>query len=191
MGWRRTARLTIKVYGETEASISVSGEIQDGWEDWIYIIHLAKTLYTLGDQGAAWLLHRVSSFADKLRESPEKTVDIARGKPRPSSLGKLVRVVPDRTVGHVFTIDVLSKRGEMPIIQTELPPGGSYRQIALTNLLLLDFLIGRRPLPAVLILPYLHAMLGYYQNVGSWRDTNSVMQAPTFAVGVVANAAQS
>ncbi len=181
------AQILIQFPSEFEStslvSVIVEGLIPKGFENWIWDLYYAKTLYNLGKNAISnGLKEQMESWAEQWAEL------LLSGLPLPQealNLDPELRLIDDKLDDDCeeYIIDILEPDGKWPIIQTYLPNNGFQNRAAYSVLALSQHLINKdkeyfaRELPI-----HLMAMKRFYSDVKPYTAMRSVVEAPTQAV---------
>lgn len=188
LGQPSRGRVLVKLYGEDEASITSSVNLT--MQEWVpvYLVHLAKTLYTISDDDVArMLLSEAGSVAENLTGDSDQPRSPLDAKEFLLMRMDVELVAEKEGGGKVFTIDIVGKEGDVPTIQTGLPPRCALGEIAFSNLALLYHIVERLDSPdeAFALGLFIKSMIKYYERGGSHHQVSSIAKAPQYALAMV------
>ena len=165
-------------------SVQEEGPMPIGFENWIWDLYYAKTLYNLGE----------NAISNGLKEQMEEWAEQWAGAllsplplPEEALILDLDLTLLDKKLNgeyEEYRVEIIKSNREWPTIQTYLPNKGFQNRVAYSVLALAQYLINKdkkhnfsRELSIHLL-----ALKRFYANHKPYTSMRSVIEAPTFAV---------
>jgi hypothetical protein len=164
-------------------SLGVEGSLPKGFENWIWDLYYAKTLYNLSKNAISYgLKEQLESWAEQWASS------LLSGLPLPPEalvLDSEINIVGYKlgSENEEYRIDIIETQNEWPLIQTYLPNDGFLNRTAYSVLALAQFLINQdNTYFARELSIHILAMKRFYAVEGPYTSIGSVVDAPVYAV---------
>ncbi len=164
-------------------SVHVKGLLPKGFENWIWDLYYAKTLYNLSKNAISnGLKVQLENWAEQW------AAPLLSGLPLPQEalvLDSEINLVDYKhgSKNEEYRIDIIEIEDEWPTIQTYLPNNGFQNRAAYSVLAFAQFLINRDSTYFARELPiHLLAMKQSYSDAKPYTSIKSVLEAPVYAV---------
>ena len=165
-------------------SVQEEGPMPNGFENWIWDLYYAKTLYNLGENAISnGLKEQMEGWAEQWAGALLSPLPL----PEEALILDLDLTLIDKNLDgeyEEYRIEIVDSNSAWPTIQTYLPNKGFQNRAAYSVLALAQYLINKdKPrvfAPELSI--HLLALKRFYANHNPYTSIKSVIEAPTFAV---------